>query len=128
MVLTTGEIRSLLEGLKIRERTLVFIPASTGIRQSELFALEWDDLDLSARTLNVARSIVHGFVGPRKTESSKKPVPIHPLVCEALVRWKEQAVSDDLLCSARLLTGGWTSRPKIDIPDAEQASENKSRK
>ncbi len=32
---------------------------------------------------NVARSIVHGLVGPCKTESSQKPVPIHPLVVEA---------------------------------------------
>ena len=40
VVLTPGEIRALLEGLKIRERTLVFIAASTGIRQSELFALK----------------------------------------------------------------------------------------
>jgi integrase len=47
-VLTPGEIRTLLEGLKIRERTLVFIAASTGIRQSELFALKWSDINLSA--------------------------------------------------------------------------------
>jgi integrase len=91
IVLTPGEIRTLLEGLKIRERTLVFIAASTGIRQSELFALKWSDINLSAGTMNVARSIVHGFVGPCKTESSQKPVPIHPLVCEALVKWKEQS-------------------------------------
>ncbi len=91
-ILTAAEIRTLLEGLKIRERTLVFIAASTGIRQSELFALKWGDINLSAGTMNVARSIVHGFVGPCKTESSQKPVPIHPLVCEALVRWKEQSL------------------------------------
>jgi hypothetical protein len=54
VVLTPGEIRTLLEGLKIRERTLVFIAASTGIRQSELFALKWGDIDLSAGTMNVA--------------------------------------------------------------------------
>jgi integrase len=90
-ILTAAEIRTLLEGLKIRERTLVIIAASTGIRQSELFALKWSDINLSAGTMNVARSIVHGFVGPCKTESSQKPVPIHPLVCEALVKWKEQS-------------------------------------
>ena len=67
VVLTPGEIRTLLEGLKIREKTLVFIVASTGIRQSELFALKWGDINFSAGTMNVARSIVHGFVGPRKT-------------------------------------------------------------
>jgi integrase len=91
VVLTPGEIRTLLEGLKSRERTLVFIAASTGIRQSELFALKWGDIDLSAGTMNVARSIVHGFVGPCKTESSQKPVPIHPLVCKALVKWRKRS-------------------------------------
>lgn len=92
VVLTPGEIRALLVGLEIRERTLVFIAASTGIRQSELFALKWDVIDLSAGTMNVARSILHGFVGPCKTESSQKPVPIHPLVCGAFVSWKEQCI------------------------------------
>jgi len=91
VVLTPSEIRTLLEGLKIREKTLVFIAASTGIRQSELFALKWGDIDLSAATMNVTRSIVHGFVSPCKTESSQKPVPIHPLVAEALVKWRKRS-------------------------------------
>ena len=91
VVLTPGEIRTLLERLRIRERTLVFIAALTGIRQSELFALKWGDINLSAGTMSVVRSIVHGFVGPCKTESSQKPVPIHPIVAEALVKWKEQS-------------------------------------
>lgn len=65
-VLTPGKIRTLLDGLKIRESTMVFIAASTGIRQSELFALKWSDLDLLAGTLNVTRSIVNGFVGRAK--------------------------------------------------------------
>jgi integrase len=90
-VLTPKEIKTLLEGLELRERTLVFIAASTGIRQSELFALKWCDINFSVGTMNVSRSIVYGFVGPCKTESSQKPVPIHPLVSEALVKWKEQS-------------------------------------
>jgi len=91
IVLTPTEIRTLLRGLKIRERTLVFIAASTGIRQSELFALKWGDIDLSAGTMNVARSIVHGFISPCKTESSQKPVPLHPLVAEALLKWRKRS-------------------------------------
>jgi integrase len=51
----------------------VLIAASTGIRQSELFALKWGDINFSEGTMNVTRSIVHGFVGPCKTESSQKP-------------------------------------------------------
>jgi hypothetical protein len=39
--------------------------------------------------MNVTRSIVYGVVGPCKTESSQKPVPVHPTVLEALAKWKE---------------------------------------
>ena len=39
----------------------------------------------------MTRSIVHGFVGPCKTESSQKPVPIHLLVAEALDKWRSQS-------------------------------------
>src|ERR1700759_4321470 len=45
----------------------------------------------SAGTMSVARPIVHGYVGPCKTESSQKPVPIDPLVGEALDRWRSQS-------------------------------------
>lgn len=89
VVLTPGQIRILLDGLGIRERTLVFIVASTGVRQSELFALKWCDVDFHAGTINVARSIVHGMVGACKTESSQKSVPLHPLVGDALIKWRE---------------------------------------
>ena len=39
--------------------------------------------------MNVLRSIVCGVEGPCKTESSQKPVPVHPMVLEALAKWKE---------------------------------------
>ena len=39
--------------------------------------------------MNVVRSIVYGVVGPCKTESLQKPVPVHPTVLEALSKWKE---------------------------------------
>jgi integrase len=88
-VLTPAEIRVLSDGLAIRERTLVLLAASTGLRQSELFALKWSDITLTEATMNVTSSIVCGVVGPCKTESSQKPVPIHPVVVEALEKWKE---------------------------------------
>ncbi len=45
-LLTAVEIRTLLEGLGLRERTLVLLAASTGLRQSELFGFKWGDIDL----------------------------------------------------------------------------------
>ena len=88
-VLTPAEIRVLADGLAIRERTLVLLAASTGLRQSELFGLQWGDINFAEGTMNVTRSIVCGVVGSCKTESSQKPVPIHPLVVDALTKWRE---------------------------------------
>ena len=77
-VLMPEEIKALVDNLGIRERTLVLLAVSTGLRQSELFGLKWGDIDLVQGAMNVTRSIVYGVVGPCKTESSQKPVPVHP--------------------------------------------------
>ena len=69
---------------------MVLLAASTGLRQSELFGLKWRDINFPDRLLHVTRSIVCGVVGPCKTESSQKPVPVHPLLIEALLKWKER--------------------------------------
>ena len=41
--------------------------------------------------MNVTRSIVYGVVGPCKTESSQKPVPIHPTLADALMQWRKRS-------------------------------------
>jgi integrase len=88
-VLAPAEIKVLLDRLALRERTLVLLAASTGLRQSEMFGLKWSDIDFNLRTMSVTRSIVCGVAGPCKTESSQKPVPSHPLVADTLAQWKE---------------------------------------
>jgi integrase len=89
-VLTPAEIKLLLDNLEPRERTLVLLAASTGLRQSELFALKWGDIDFSQDTMNVTRSIAYGIVGRCKTEASQKPVPVHPILAEALTQWRDR--------------------------------------
>jgi integrase len=69
-VLVPAEIKALIDGLALRERTLVLLAASTGLRQSEIFGLKWGDIDFERDTMSVIRSIVYGVVGPCKTESS----------------------------------------------------------
>ena len=49
IVLTRLEIKLLLNGLSLRERALVLLAASIGLRQSELFGLKWGDIDSSSR-------------------------------------------------------------------------------
>ena len=90
IVLTPVEIKELLDRLALRERTLVLLAASTGLRQSELFGLKWLDIDFELKTMSVTRFIVCGVVGPCKTESSQKPVPLDPHVADTLSKWKEK--------------------------------------
>ena len=44
-VLEVREIQSLLQHLADREKVLVLLAATTGLRRSELFALQWGDID-----------------------------------------------------------------------------------
>lgn len=89
-ILLPAEIKALIGGLALRERTLVLLAASTGLRQSEIFGLKWGDIDFERGTMSVIRSIVYGVVGPCKTEASQKPVPMHPTLADALMQWRKR--------------------------------------
>ncbi len=107
-MLTADEIKALVDHLPLRERTLVLLAAATGLRQSELFGLKWRDVDLRRGELSVIRSIVFGVVGRCKTESSQKPVPLHPLLGEALSTWRKTCKFtevDDWIFASRLHKG-----------------------
>jgi len=86
-VLSVDEIKRLIAALNIRERTLVLVAAGTGLRQSELFALKWKDVDFVKGEMSVTRSIVNQVVGPCKTEASQKPVPLDAYLVQALQEW-----------------------------------------
>ena len=86
-VLTSNEVRELLTALSPRERIMVLLDVATGLRQSELFALKWKDVDFENKQLWVTRSIVQQVVGSCKTEASQKPVPLHDHLTSALRSW-----------------------------------------
>jgi integrase len=90
-ILSTSEVQNLLASLCLRERILVLLAVTTGLRRSELFALKWKDVDFENRQLQVTRSIVNRVVGPCKTESSQKPVPAHDDMLEVLRQWYKQS-------------------------------------
>ena len=69
--------------LEIRERTMVLLAASTGLRQSELFALRWGDIDFSQGTMNVTHSIAYGIVGPMQDGSIPEARARTPDSCES---------------------------------------------
>jgi len=104
-ILVPAEIKALIDGLALRERTLVLLAASTGLRQSEIFGLQWGDIDFERGTMNVIRSIVYGVVGPCKTESSQKPVPMHPTLADALMGDSAASAVGSGSLEARTLSG-----------------------
>jgi len=91
LVLTPDEIRSLIAALPLKESTLVFLDAGTGLRMSELFALKWGDIRFQTGEISVIRSVVMQVVGPCKTEASQKPIPLDPCLAETLVAWLEHS-------------------------------------
>jgi len=83
-VLTPDEFNSLVGELPMRERVMVLLAGTTGLRRSELIALTWQDVDFDSYSLRVNKSCVRAQIGETKTAASAKPVPLHPMVGDAL--------------------------------------------
>jgi integrase len=99
-ILEPEELTAILHELEGVEpvRTAFLIGAIMGMRRGEIFGLKWDDLDSGRAVLHVRRSFVDGVVGPPKTDSSRRPLPIPPQALEALLGWKRRSsypASDD---------------------------------
>jgi integrase len=89
VILSNAEITKLLAELGEPARTCVFVALATGLRVSELLALQWQDVDFSANTITPARGIVDNHVGGLKTVASAAAVPASQEVTDALARWHD---------------------------------------
>jgi integrase len=90
-VLTPEEFQKLVQQLSVRDQAMVLLIGSTGLRRSEIIALTWSDLNMRTMEVNVLRSCVRNRIGKAKTESSCRPVPLHPLVFNALLEWRAKS-------------------------------------
>jgi integrase len=107
-VLTPEEFQNLVRQLSVRDRAMVLLIGSTGLRRSEMIALTWSDLNTRTMEVNVLRSCVRNRIGKTKTEASCRPVPLHPVVLNALLEWRAQspyAMDLDFLFPSQRLKG-----------------------
>jgi integrase len=58
------------------ERVLYLTAAMTGLRQGELVALRWSDVDWTAGVVRVRRNLTRGELGPPKSRRSSRAVPL----------------------------------------------------
>jgi integrase len=91
-VLSPEEFRALLGELSVRDRAMVLLAGSTGLRRSEMIALTWADVSALTLEVTVLRSCVRNRFGDGKNTASRRPVPLHPLVLESLLEWKRESL------------------------------------
>jgi len=66
------------------ERVLYLTAAMSGLRQGELLALRWMDVDWFAQRIRVRRNFVRGEFGTPKSKRSSRSVPLADLVAAEL--------------------------------------------
>ncbi|MDZ7734454.1 MAG: site-specific integrase [Acidimicrobiia bacterium] len=90
-VLTTEQVRNLSGAVPARYAALIITGAGTGLRPGELFGLAMENVDFEAATIRVSQQLVRvrgeGVrVGPLKTQSSYREVPLPSVVADALTQ------------------------------------------
>jgi integrase len=86
---TREEIKAIVDRLDGRYRPLLLTAIFTGLRASELRGLKWTDVDFDKRQLHVRqRADRYSKIGPPKSESGERTVPLPPLALSALREWK----------------------------------------
>jgi integrase len=85
---STDELRTLLAA-QGRWRPFMIAAIFTGLRASELRGLTWGDVKLDKAVLHVRRRADRwNVMGAPKSDSSKRDVPLAPMVVNALREWK----------------------------------------
>lgn len=118
--LETEEVEALLravpdDALGRVERVMYLTAAMTGMRQGELFALRWRDVDWTARRIRVRRNFVRGEFGTPKSKRSSRSVPLASRVAAELELLSRESTwkGDDDLVFAHPETGRPIDRSKL---------------
>jgi integrase len=108
-----AEVRD--DALGTVERPLYLTAMMTGLRQGELLALRWRDVDWSAGRMRVRRSYVRGEFGSPKSKRSSRAVPLADAVARALEHHFQRSVyqADEDLVFAHPALGTPLDRSKV---------------
>ena len=116
--LTVEEVGRLLEAARgDRLEPLIVVMLGTGLRRGEALALHWSDVDLTGGHVRVRWTLARVdrrlvFDEP-KTGSSRRFVPLPPLVADALKRHRAAQAAERL---AALAWAPWEEHPDLVFP------------
>ncbi|MDQ2905673.1 MAG: site-specific integrase [Chloroflexota bacterium] len=107
-ILSKEQLNRLIQVAGKHENMDAFIKlaVTTGMRHSEMLALQWDDIDFETNILQVRRSVAfiggQGFIsGSPKTESGERVIMLPQLVIRALHKHKERQEEQRKRCGER---------------------------
>jgi integrase len=90
--LTRKQAVDLLRAIDPRYQLMFEVLLATGIRVSELLALQWRHVRFDAQPcVRVRRAIVRGRVEPPKTRYGKRDVPLEPRLVSDLRAWRQES-------------------------------------
>jgi integrase len=84
-VLQPEQIHALIDRLAEPYRTMAIVAAVTGMRESEVLALQWADFDLDHNTITIRRRMYRGKMDVPKSLKSAREIPLHPAVRDAVL-------------------------------------------
>lgn len=120
-VWTPGQLVSFIEATRgDRLAAMWRTGAMTGLRRSELCALQWGDIDLDHGRLSVrrARVVVDGRIvvkGP-KTARSRRSVDLDAGTVAALKEWRRAQLEERLRAGSAWEAGEWVAADEIGAP------------
>lgn len=93
---STDEIREILDNAAGRWRPLILTACFSGMRSSELRGLRWENVDFDNRQIRVCeRADSHNQIGPPKSRSGNRVIPLPPMVLNTLKEWKLKCPRQD---------------------------------
>ncbi len=106
-ILTVPQVRDLLAAVsKDRLYPLYVCAASLGLREGEVLALHWDDIDFTRKTISINKQLqyIPGkglLIVPPKTKSSYRILPLPDIAYDALLKHKEGATNTLVFATAK---------------------------
>ena len=113
---------------KHKYRIIILLAFHTGARISEILGLTWEDADLDAGRLTIARQVIDSraargfFFAPPKTRTSVRTISLDAHIISALRVWRSQQSKRALLlggayqCVYEMADGRIATEPRIEAP------------